>query len=72
MGGVHGGKMNLINKKKVNINIRPEDITALILKNLPEWNTREKIKENILKIHNHLKNERIDKLQSDFGINNKL
>ena len=55
------------NKKKVYV--RPEDITSIILKNLPEWNTREKIQENIRKIHSYLKNERLDKLQSEFGLN---
>jgi len=54
------------NEKKVYV--RPEDITSIILINLPKWNTREKIQENIDKIHNYLRNERLDKLQSEFGL----
>ena len=56
------------NKNK-KVYVRPEDITSIILENLSEWNTREKIQENIRKIHSYLKNERLDKLQSEFGLN---
>ena len=62
-------KNNNENQNKKRVYIRPEDITSIILKNLSEWNTREKIRENIRKIHSYLKNERLDKLQSEFGLN---
>jgi hypothetical protein len=57
------------NQNQKKIYIRPEDVTTLILQNLPNWNTREKIKENIEKIHQYLKGERIDRLESEFGLN---
>lgn len=52
------------------IYVRPEDITTIILQNIDKWNTREKIAKNIQKIHKYLKNERIDKLRSEFGLDN--
>lgn len=62
-----GVSMSENNKPKVYV--RPEDITNIILANLSKWNTREKIQENITKIHCYLRNERMDKLQSEFGLN---
>lgn len=49
------------NQKKMYV--RPEDVCDLILANLSDWNTRDKIKDNVFKIKSYFKKERIDKLQ---------
>lgn len=56
------------NKRKVYI--RPEDVCELILDKISTWKTPEVIKDNIAKILWYLKNEKFDKLQSEFGIEN--
>jgi hypothetical protein len=58
------------NKKM--IYVRPEDLCDLILDNLHRWNTRDIIKEKVSKIKGYLKKERFDKLESEFGLAEKV
>lgn len=67
--GAGGSKMKKNNGEK-KIYIRPEDVCELILDKLSTWKTQEVIKENIAKILWYLKNEKFDKLQTEFGLDN--
>ncbi len=58
------------NNKRM-VYVRPEDLCDLILDNLNKWNTKDLIKENITKIKCYLKKERFDKLELEFGLNQK-
>jgi hypothetical protein len=53
------------------IYVRPEDLCDIILDNLNKWNTKELVKENVSKIKGYLKKERFDKLELEFGLNQK-
>lgn len=54
-----------MNKK---VFVRPEDVCELILNQLPKWKTRAVIKNNVSRILWYLKEEKFDKLQSEFDL----